>query len=472
MQEVLRQKLKKSRINKFLSDKRTQTPVINQRSVQPVQQEAEGGFSTAVGMGIDQLQKAYGSSLEGIGGLTGLTGLESYGQSVIEANEKQIAEKAQGLTRREDIDTVGEAASFFVETLGQQVPQLGTTLTGAAAGALVGGPIGAIVGGALANIPYFYGDNREAQKEAIDRGLRTEMSEGTAFLAALPQAALDSIADRLLIGKVLNPSVIRSGGIFTRAVKGVGVGTVAEVPTEIGQEIINRYQAGLPIDDEEAFKVYEDVAIAAGITGGTVRGATNVIGGDARKQQKAKEEEEAFRELQEDAQEDAARTQENINRIKESEQREDEDLTVEPVEEVDTETLALPAPSAPKPQETDRLTPQEEMVALGQAARESTLPFNPVEMSQLPISERILIQNARRVQGIDVTQPASLDEIRRVLGEEVASREAIKQKPLSGGTSRFQPIENKSFTQEQFDRAVEEIKAQKKIYLPRDSKSY
>ena len=478
----------KSRINKFLSDKRTQAPVVTQQSVQPVQQEAEGGFGTAVGMGIDQLQKAYGSSLEGIGSLSGLTGLENYGQSVIEANEQQIAEKAQSLTQREDIDSVGDALKFYVETLGQQVPQLGTTLTGAAAGAaagsfvpFVGTTIGGIVGGALANIPYFYGDNREAQKDAIDRGLRTEMSEGTAFLSALPQAALDSIADRLLIGKVLNPSVIRSGGIFTRAAKGIGVGTIAEVPTEIGQEVINRYQAGLPIADEEAFKVYEDVAIAAGLTGGTVRGATNVIGGDIRKEQKAKEEEEAFKQLQEDAEEDSARTLENINRIKESEQREDEDLIIDPVEEQEKlkarqdeiETIsgvkytkALPSPSVPKPQDTDRLTPQEEMIALGQAARESTLPFNPVEMSELPISERILIQNARRVQGTDQTQPASLDEIRRILGEEVASREAIKQKPLSGGTSRFQPVENKSFTQDQFDRAVEEIKGQKKYTFP------
>jgi len=478
----------KSRINKFLSDKRTQAPVVTQQSVQPVQQEAEGGFGTAVGMGIDQLQKAYGSSLEGIGSISGLTGLENYGQSVIEANEQQIAEKAQSLTQREDIDSVGDALKFYVETLGQQVPQLGTTLTGAAAGAaagsfvpFVGTTIGGIVGGALANIPYFYGDNREAQKDAIDRGLRTEMSEGTAFLSALPQAALDSIADRLLIGKVLNPSVIRSGGIFTRAAKGIGVGTIAEVPTEIGQEVINRYQAGLPIADEEAFKVYEDVAIAAGLTGGTVRGATNVIGGDIRKEQKAKEEEEAFKQLQEDAEEDSARTLENINRIKESEQREDEDLIIDPVEEQEKlkarqdeiETIsgvkytkALPSPSVPKPQDTDRLTPQEEMIALGQAARESTLPFNPVEMSELPISERILIQNARRVQGTDQTQPASLDEIRRILGEEVASREAIKQKPLSGGTSRFQPVENKSFTQDQFDRAVEEIKGQKKYTFP------
>lgn len=493
-----------ARIDRYISESEAPYAAMSERlfGANRVAQEPEpeGGFGTAVGMGIDQLQKAYGSSLEGIGGLTGLTGLEDYGKSVIEANEQQIAEKAQGLTRREDIDTVGEAASFFVETLGQQVPQLGTTLTGAAAGALVGGPIGAIVGGALANIPYFYGDNREAQKEAIDRGLRTEMSEGTAFLAALPQAALDSIADRLLIGKVLNPSAIRSGGIFTRAVKGVGVGTVAEVPTEIGQEIINRYQAGLPIDDEEAFKVYEDVAIAAGITGGTVRGATNVIGGDARKEQKAKEEEEAFRQLQEDAQEDAARTQENINRIKESEQREDEDLIVDPVEEqrkldrikelaTGKYVQGLPAPSAPKPQETDRLTPQEEMVALGQAARESTLPFNSIPLSQLPISEANAIRQARIAlarQSInpnlspdqfrlassqaaaspEISSNVTLDEIRRVLGEEVASREAIKQKPLSGGTSRFQPIENKSFTQEQFDRAVEEIKAQKKYTFP------
>jgi hypothetical protein len=479
----------KSRINKFLSDKRTQAPVVTQQSVQPVQQEAEGGFGTAVGMGIDQLQKAYGSSLEGIGSISGLTGLENYGQSVIEANEQQIAEKAQTLTQREDIDSFGDALSFYTETLGQQVPQLGTTLAGAGAGSLIGGPIGAIVGGALANIPYFYGDNREAQKDAIDRGLRTEMSEGTAFLSALPQAALDSIADRLLIGKVLNPSVIRSGGIFTRAAKGIGVGTVAEVPTEIGQEVINRYQAGLPIADEEAFKVYEDVAIAAGLTGGTVRGATNVIGGDIRKEQKAKEEEEAFRELQEDAQEDAARTQENINRIKESEQREDEDLTVDPVEEVETETLALPAPSVPKPQDTDRLTPQEEMIALGQAARESTLPFNSVPLSSLSIVEGNAIRQARislarqninpnlspdqfrlassqAATSPEVSADVSLDEIRRILGEEVASREAIKQKPLSGGTSRFQPVENKSFTQDQFDRAVEEIKGQKKYTFP------
>ena len=470
-----------SRINQFVSQQEVTLgqrvedrfgPSQQEQVEEVVEPEPQGGFGTAVGLGFDALQKAYGSSLEGIGSISGLQGLQDFGSSVVETNEQQIAEKAQALTKREDIDTVGETASFFFETLGQQVPQLGVSLGGAAAGAAVAAPIpipgarvaGALIGGFAANIPYFYGDNREAQKEAIDRGLRTEMNEGTAFLSALPQAALDSIVDRLLIGKILNPAVIRSGGIFTRATKGVGAGAIAEVPTEIGQEVINRYQAGLPIDDAEAMKVYEDVAIAAGITGGTVRGATNVIGGDIRKEKADREEQEKFAELQEDAEEENARTQETIARINESELREDEDITVEPTEEVEPQNmLALPAPSS---QENDRLTPEQEIVTLGKAAREATLPFNPVPMSELPLGERQIIQDTRRTQGLDEQQPAPLDEIRRIVGEGAATREATKQKPVSGGTSRFQPVENKTFTQDQYDRAVEEIKSRKKYTEP------
>ena len=470
-----------SRINQFVSQQEVTLgqrvedrfgPSQQEQVEEVVEPEPQGGFGTAVGLGFDSLQKAYGSTLEGIGSLSGLQGLEDYGSSVVETNQQQIAEKAQALTKREDINTVGETASFFFETLGQQVPQLGVSLAGGATGAAIAAPIpipgarvaGALIGGALANIPYFYGDNREAQKEAIDKGLRTEMDEGTAFLAALPQAALDSIADRLLIGKVLNPAVIRSGGIFTRATKGIAAGTIAEIPTEIGQEVINRYQAGLAIDDAEAMKIYEDVAIAAGITGGTVRGVTNVIGGDIRKEKADREEQEKFAELQEDAEEEGARTQEIIARINESELREDEDITVEPTAEVEPqEMLALPAPS---PQENDRLTPEQEISTLGRAAREATLPFNSVPMSELPLGERQIIQNTRRTQGLDEQQPASLDEIRRIAGEGAATREATKQKPVSGGTSRFQPVENKTFTQDQYDRAVEEIKSRKKYTEP------
>ncbi len=440
--------------------------------VQEVEDEdPKGGFVNAMGVGLDALQVAYGNTLEGIGVKTGIAGLQDYGASIIEANEQQIAEKSEGLTRREDIETFGDAASFFFETLGQQVPQLGVSLGGAGAGALAAAPIpipgarvvGGLIGGIAANYPYFFGDNIAAQKDAIDRGLRVEVDYGAAALAAIPQATLDSIVDRLLIGKILNPSVIRTGGIFTRAGKGAAAGTIAEVPTEIGQEVINRYQAGLPIDDEEAFKVYEDVAIAAGITGGTVRGVTNVVGGDYRKEKARRDEAEKFKQLDDDQAEENARTIANVDRIKDAQQKEtDESL----IEGRDTSPIPAERSLAVQPEETSRLEPQEEISLLGQAAREATLPYVPVPLSALPIRERRDIRQSRYAQGIDTETDVSVDEIRRVIGEEAAIRESAKQKPVTGGDSRFQPIDSELFTQEQYDAALDKIKSEKRYTQP------
>ena len=466
------------RIDQFVAQKEQAYADFLSRYEAPVIEEAEeevedpkGGFVNAMGVGLDALQVAYGNTLERIGANTGIAGLQDYGTSVIEANEQQIAEKSEGLTRREDIETFGDAASFFFETLGQQVPQLGVSLGGAGAGALAAAPIpipgarvvGGLIGGIAANYPYFFGDNIAAQKDAIDRGLRVEIDDSAAALAAIPQAALDSIVDRLLIGKILNPSVIRTGGIFTRAGKGAAAGTVAEVPTEIGQEVINRYQAGLPIDDEEAFKVYEDVAIAAGITGGTVRGVTNVVGGDYRKEKARKDEAEKLKQLADDQSEENARSVANVDRIKDAQQKEtDESL----IEGRDTSPIPAERSLAVQPEETSRLEPQEEISLLGQAAREATLPYVPVPLSALPVRERQAIRQSRYAQGIDTDTDVSVDEIRRVIGEEAAIRESAKQKPVTGGDSRFQPIDSEVFTQEQYDAAVDQVRAQKKYTVP------
>ena len=271
-------------------------------------------------------------------------------------------------------------------------------------------------------------------------------------------------------------SFANSGGIFTRAVKGVGAGTAIEVPTEVGQEVLNRYQAGLPVFDEEAMKVYKDVAIAAGIVGGTVRGSTNIIAGDQRVRDKNKEEQEKALQLQEDQEEAKQRALLKKQEINKSKAMIDEDL-VEDVEEkqrkleekqaevrrlagIEEQPLQLEA-VAPPP-DNNRLSADEEKMALLQAARETTLPLIPVDLSTLPLDEQTRIRNSRRAQGVDTTAPVSIDEIRRVLGEDIADREVRKQKPLGGGAAHFGPISGKSFTQSQYDRAVQEIKAQKK----------
>lgn len=123
--------------------------------------------------------------------------------------------------------------------------------------------------------------NRERQKEAIDRGLKTEVDEGAAALTAIPQATLDAILGRLFVGRLgLTNRAIGGGGIFTRGVKGTAAGAVTEAPTELGQQVLERAQAGLPLTSEDAIAEYREAAIAGGLLGGTIRGTATVAGGD------------------------------------------------------------------------------------------------------------------------------------------------------------------------------------------------
>lgn len=256
------------------------------------QPKSEGGMGAAFASGIDSLQQGYGSAVEGIGKVTGLDSVEKYGRDVAERNAKEADQNGKGLTQWDEVDGVGSAAKYAGEVAAQNAPQLGLSIgggiAGAAAGAAVAGPPGAVVGGVLGgmgvNLPLFYGQNRERQKQSVDAGIKDHVDEGAAFLAAIPQAALDSVVDRFMVGKFLKPSALKSGGILTRAAKNAATGAIIEVPTEIGQQMIERAQAGLPLDSEDAIHEYAAAGIAAGILGvgvGGASGALNIGHGDA-----------------------------------------------------------------------------------------------------------------------------------------------------------------------------------------------
>ena len=302
-----------ARIGAFVAQRDAQLSKFLSGSQAAAEPEPEGGIGSALGVGVDMLQQAYGSAVEGAGTSLGLKSLRDYGKSVSDFNAQQIQEATPGLTGYEDVDSFGSGLTYFGETLAKQVPQLGVSLAGAGAGAAVGsalGPvgtgIGAIAGGALANLPYFYGSNRERQKEAdIAAGRPVEVDEGVAFLSAIPQATLDSVVDKMLVGKLLKPAMVGAGGIFTRAVKGAGTGIAAEVPTEIGQQMIERAQAGLPLDSDDAIAEYAAVARETAIVGGSVGSVANVAGGDTRVQEQKKKDEEAARQIREDQEDDA-----------------------------------------------------------------------------------------------------------------------------------------------------------------------
>ena len=291
-----------------------QLRALERQYAQDYAESQRGSFARGIDIGTDTIGQATGSALEGIGSLLGVEGLEQYGAEVALENEADAQRKSRYQTRFDDIEGAGDFGSYLGGLAGESSPQMGASIAGGIAGAKVGASIGTsilpgigtatgtlvggVIGGTVANIPFFFGMNRERQKDAIDRGLRTEVSESAAFLSSIPQAALDSVADRLLIGGLgLTSRVVGGGGIFTRGVKGVGTGALAEVPTEIGQQLIERAQAGLPIGDEEALAEYREAGIAGGLLGGSIRGTTNILGGDVA----AREDAEAARLEAEDA---------------------------------------------------------------------------------------------------------------------------------------------------------------------------
>ena len=112
-----------------------------------------------------------------------------------------------------------------------------------------------------------------------------------------------------MVGAIFTPKFINGGGIFSRTTKGAGAGAAAEVPTELGQQVLERLQAGKDITSEEAIKEYRDVAITAGLVGGSIRGTSNLIAGDRNKKdhaEKTRQLDEDFRELQQEVHGNAA----------------------------------------------------------------------------------------------------------------------------------------------------------------------
>jgi RNA-binding protein YhbY len=111
-------------------------------------------------------------------------------------------------------------------------------------------------------------------------------------------------------------------------------------------------------------------------------------------------------------------------------------------------------------------TPQEEAVASAQAARERTTGFSNVELVDLPMDEAAVIRRKRISTGQSPDEAVSLEELRSTIGEAAFVREYKKQKPMMWRESPDNPRNKKSFSFEQYDRAVEAVKAQNKATVP------
>jgi hypothetical protein len=220
---------------------------------------------------------------------------EQYAPGASLERVKQAYEQ-QGL-----IPAAKEVARQIPTALAEQAPNIAATLgmarTGAMVGAPIGGPVGALVGGvagaALPSLVQLYGANLERQFEEK----APEISRAGALGAAVPGAALE-VASQFIplgrgwVGKLLGPNAEKalargSNEAIERAAKesltsslatGTITGALAEIPTEVAQQMLERLQAGLSITDEEAQKEYGEAAYGAALVGGPFGAAARGLG--------------------------------------------------------------------------------------------------------------------------------------------------------------------------------------------------
>jgi hypothetical protein len=366
-----------ARIAQYVADQDAQVAARRDyygSSVQAAPEEPEkggiAGITNALGRSVDIGQQGLYSAVEGLGSSTGIDWLRDFGAAGAEANTKQLEESQAQRTMQEDVKGVGSAASFVGETVAESAVPIGVSIAGAAAagaaagaaataisgpGAIIGAGAGALIGAAgaaLSQIPFFYGWNRERQKqEDVTAGRPVEINEGTALLAAIPQASVEAFQDLFIVGKLAKlfpKSVVNRGNLLTRLVKGSTAGVLTEVPTEVGQQFLERYQAGLPLFDDDAISEYEQAAVAAAAAGGAIGGGVAVVQGDQNLKDKAKADELKKKQIVEDsefmssysdaAQEFAKQNAAEIDSANSQADQDQQDAAQDP-------RLALPAPT-------------------------------------------------------------------------------------------------------------------------------
>jgi hypothetical protein len=253
------------------------------------------GLGAAVGKGIESL---ISSGRTAIGALTGsaeeaaAAGLErGEGISKKYADQVSLDKVKEAYEKKGVLSAAGEAISQVPAALAEQAPNLAATFGSARAGAALGsfaGPAGTVVGGlagaALPSLIQQFGGNIERQaSEQKGRGEPIKIDTGAAGAAAVPQAALDvagtfiplggrlvskltGIPEKAFFGKsAAQVTKLADEKLLATLAKGTATGALAEIPTEVAQQMMERAQAGLSLTDSDALKEYGETAYQVGL---------------------------------------------------------------------------------------------------------------------------------------------------------------------------------------------------------------
>lgn len=280
---------------------------VNELTATPEQKRKEGliaGLEKGAESTFSQLRSGLGS-LFGSGDEAARAGLER-GEDIGRryADQVSLEKVKQAYADKGLLSAAGEAISQVPYAISEQIPNLAANIGGARLGALAGspfGPVGSIIGGGV-------GLAAPSVIQALGGNVERQAAEGQAVSVgkALPAAALQGGLDiagsfiplggrlvskltglpvEALLGRTsAQAAKLADERLLATLAKGTTTGALAEIPTEVAQQMIERAQAGLSLSSPDALKEYGETAYQAGLLGplGAV-GRVSEVGG-ARQQ--------------------------------------------------------------------------------------------------------------------------------------------------------------------------------------------
>ena len=254
-----------------------------------------GGFT---GSFVESLKERFGTAAPTAKLFTGLGDRKQATEELLKAREE-----SQNAYKQTEFSDIGDSfkQGNFGEALGKTVDKFkevagssfGSMAPAAAAGygaGMVGGPLVGMAAFGVVSLGSYIADNIGRQKEEQKKLGREDedINRLTATTAAAGQTALDIFGFKFfkplgqLVGiegkQVAEKAALEiveaatKPGAYRRAVvNGTASGVAFEVPQEVTQQVLERWQAGLPInpfDDPEAAKEYAEAAGGALLLGG------------------------------------------------------------------------------------------------------------------------------------------------------------------------------------------------------------
>jgi hypothetical protein len=253
-----------------------------------------GGAKAAAVRGLESVPESVSGIGLGIKAALGMRESASKQAEDIRAQAKAEEGKPQGVSfadlekayqEQGLLAAAKKLPSYVTEQALQSAPGMAVPLAAGAGAAAFAGPLAPVVGPAVGIGTYGLQQFGNFMRRQAEEGATGDtLAPGKAFGTAAVTAPLGYFADRLTLGfgkipeKILGEQVAaelaKRAGV--RAAAGATVGVVAEAPTEVLEQMGERWQAGLPLKGEDAMREYKEAffgAAAIGGVGGAAAGA-------------------------------------------------------------------------------------------------------------------------------------------------------------------------------------------------------